>query len=52
LTCRNGVIYDGGWLNDKKHGLGTQNYGNGTIYTGYWFEDQRSGNGKETDRFG
>ena len=41
-----GAKYVGQWLNDKKHGLGTQYYETGgTYYEGEWMEGRRHGRG-------
>ncbi len=34
-------IYEGEFLNDKKHGRGTINYANGDVYQGEWKNGKR-----------
>jgi hypothetical protein len=41
----NGDIYEGEWLNDKKHGQGKMTYANGDIYYGDWKNDKKHGQG-------
>ena len=38
-------VYQGQFLNGKKHGIGRYFYKNGDIYEGYWEDDMRSGYG-------
>ena len=35
-TYRDGVEYDGSWVDDKKHGEGTYTYVGGRKYVGRW----------------
>jgi len=41
----NGDIYEGEWLNGKRHGYGKMLYSDGTVYIGYWQNDKRQGYG-------
>jgi len=43
----NKIKYEGDWVNDKKHGIGTQNLDSGT-YVGYFVNGFREGKGKYT----
>ena len=38
-------VYEGAFLDGKRHGLGTRRYGNGDVYTGGWKEGKKSGHG-------
>ena len=40
------IIYKGGFLNGKRHGLGKYTYTNGDIYNGSWKEGYRNGYGE------
>jgi hypothetical protein len=42
------TVYEGGWLNNKKHGYGNITYDNGNIYRGNFVEDLKSGEGVMT----
>jgi hypothetical protein len=44
-TYKNGDIYNGQTLNDKKHGQGIMNYKNGDIYDGNWNNNKRHDQG-------
>lgn len=46
LYYADGNIYDGEWLNDMRHGMGTLvNYKDGSRYEGQWERDKRHGAG-------
>ena len=45
VTYANGDIYDGQFLNDKRHGKGIYHYANGERYEGDYFEGMRQGQG-------
>ena len=38
-------VYEGEWLDEKKHGTGEYRYVDGTLYTGEWYRGQRQGFG-------
>lgn len=40
-----GDVYEGDWVNDKRHGHGTLSRGNGDVYEGSWFADAKQGEG-------
>ena len=42
----NGDIYEGDWVNDKRHGRGKMIYKTGDIYEGNWVNDKRHGKGE------
>tara|TARA_B100001093_G_scaffold370448_1_gene355423 strand:+ start:239 stop:1579 length:1341 start_codon:yes stop_codon:yes gene_type:complete len=48
ILKKNNGIYDGEFLNNKKHGKGKMIYENGEIYDGEWFGDIINGLGKMT----
>lgn len=37
--------YDGGWVNNVRHGWGTRQYPSGNLYEGMWFNNVRHGSG-------
>jgi hypothetical protein len=41
-------LYEGHYVNDKRHGKGKFTYGNGDIYEGDFANDKRHGKGKMT----
>ena len=41
MTYTNGVKYEGGWENDKKHGKGIRTYTNGTTRDEEWEKGDR-----------
>ena len=41
----NGGIYEGGWKDGMRHGVGVQNWQDGTSYDGEFEEDRREGKG-------
>jgi hypothetical protein len=43
-----GNIYEGEFLNNKKHGLGKQIFANGDVYEGHWENGLMEGKGKLT----
>lgn len=44
-NSHNTNIYDGEYLNDKKHGKGVFTWASGNIYKGDYIDDDRHGNG-------
>ena len=42
----NGDIYEGEWLEDKRHGKGMLRLANNNRYEGEWKLDKKNGNGK------
>ena len=44
--------YDGEYVNDLKHGIGTFTWSNGKSYTGEWFEGKQHGLGALTSGIG
>lgn len=45
ITYVNKDVYEGNFLNGKKHGQGTYHYKTGGKYKGEWIEDKKSGYG-------
>ena len=45
-THKSGSIYEGEWLEGKKHGNGTYFWKSGDKYIGKWVENKKSGPGK------
>lgn len=45
MTCVAGDVYEGWFLEDKRHGKGTMTYGNNNVYEGHWESDVRCGMG-------
>eukprot|EP00735_Rhodelphis_limneticus_P001251 TRINITY_DN11834_c0_g1::TRINITY_DN11834_c0_g1_i1::g.16518::m.16518 TRINITY_DN11834_c0_g1::TRINITY_DN11834_c0_g1_i1::g.16518 ORF type:complete len:324 (+),score=18.06,sp/Q5PPV3/MORN3_XENLA/38.01/6e-33,MORN/PF02493.15/0.00026,MORN/PF02493.15/3.7e-05,MORN/PF02493.15/4.1e-06,MORN/PF02493.15/0.00043,MORN/PF02493.15/6e-08,MORN/PF02493.15/0.0053,MORN/PF02493.15/29,NVEALA/PF14055.1/0.16 TRINITY_DN11834_c0_g1_i1:82-972(+) len=43
---RNGDVYSGEWLDDKRHGFGVLMCPNGDRYEGFWQNDKKEGEGK------
>lgn len=43
-----GDIYDGDWIDDKAHGMGTYSHSNGAFYNGEWEDDKQQGYGVES----
>ena len=41
----NNNIYEGDYINDKKHGLGVFTWASENIYKGDYKDDERNGNG-------
>ena len=41
-------MYEGGWLNNKKHGEGRKTWPNGDVYEGGWLNDKKHGEGRKT----
>jgi hypothetical protein len=39
----NGATYEGEWLNEKRHGQGTQTWADGAEYKGQWVNDKAQG---------
>jgi len=39
MFYKNGDIYEGQWLNDKRHGKGSFIFEDGTSYVGEWRDD-------------
>ena len=52
LTTPSVEVYDGGWVDGKKHGKGTLTFSNGKVYDGNWMKDKKHGKGKLTTRSG
>ena len=44
----NGDVYEGNWMEDKKHGQGKTIFSDGAVYDGEWAADRFHGNGKYT----
>ena len=40
-----GDKYDGSWVKNNKHGLGTMTYNGKGVYQGYWENNRRHGEG-------
>ncbi len=53
-TClNNGVyagIYEGRYMDDKRHGHGTYTYANGDVFVGEWTNDMKNGRGRTDDK--
>ncbi len=45
-TWKDGRTYDGDWLEDKAHGIGSFTFVNGDVYEGQFKEGKREGFGK------
>eukprot|EP00434_Breviolum_minutum_P022831 symbB.v1.2.020145.t1/scaffold1642.1/size107908/4 len=43
---RTGAVYTGEWLNNERHGFGTQVWKDGAKFTGYWAQNFAEGAGK------
>ena len=41
-----GIVYEGEWLGELKHGFGVQKWPDGATYEGQWAEGKASGEGK------
>jgi len=39
LSEDNGLIYEGGLLDNMRHGFGILNDGKGNVYSGSWYKD-------------
>lgn len=46
IIYKNGTVYQGSFLHNKRNGHGTFNYSNGDIFEGTWQEDKQNGPGK------
>ena len=46
MQFSNGAIYQGQWLQGKKHGQGVESYPDGSEYTGKFANNEREGFGK------
>lgn len=42
-TCNGATVYEGAWINDKKHGEGTQTQKGGVVVSGTWQNDKMNG---------
>ena len=40
-----GSVYEGEFVNDKRHGTGTYRYANGDVYKGEWKDGHQHGRG-------
>ena len=38
-------FYEGSWVDNRKHGLGTFQFPSGNVYQGTWFDNERHGQG-------
>ena len=45
MVYDNGRIYEGAWLNDRRHGTGFEKYSNGNTYEGFFERGKANGNG-------
>lgn len=45
VTLQGGAVYIGGWLNQTRHGKGTQEWPDGSRYVGEWRNDKANGFG-------
>ncbi len=45
LIHTDGDIYEGEWVNDKAHGIGTYIHKDGSNYEGQWYKDKQEGEG-------
>lgn len=52
LVCVDGNVYEGEWLDDKKHGQGREVYPNGARYVGTFLYSKRHGSGMTTNADG
>ena len=46
LIHGDGDRYEGEWLDDEAHGMGTYFHSDGSKYEGQWVEDKQEGEGK------
>jgi len=51
-TTASGVVYQGEWRGNKKHGQGTRTSADGSVYQGGWVQNARHGLGVMTDAQG
>jgi hypothetical protein len=51
-TTASGVVYQGEWRANKKHGQGTRTSADGSVYQGGWVQNARHGLGVMTDAHG
>ena len=49
MKFRTNRNYEGGWFNDRYHGLGTYTYPNLAKYRGYWKDGKQHGEGQVFD---
>jgi hypothetical protein len=52
MKYKNGEIYEGGFINGKKHGFGIYKWKDGSFYEGWYSEDRKEGHGKFTSSDG
>lgn len=45
MTYRNGDVYEGEWVSNRRNGNGTMRYASGERYQGQWKDDERHGTG-------
>jgi hypothetical protein len=41
IDAKNGTEYNGPWVNNQMHGLGTISSADGRVFQGEWFEGKR-----------
>jgi hypothetical protein len=45
VTLKSGAVYEGEWLNQKRHGFGVLKWPDGAVYSGYWKANKADGQG-------
>ena len=45
MVYQNGRVYEGEWVDDRRHGRGYERFSNGNIYQGYYIEGKAHGKG-------
>ena len=45
VTYQNGEVYEGQYVDERRHGVGEYHYLDGSIYEGEWFKNKRQGFG-------
>ncbi|GMH90999.1 hypothetical protein TrST_g6869 [Triparma strigata] len=48
VTYQNGEVYEGEYVDERRHGIGEYHYLDGSVYEGQWFKNRRQGFGVYT----
>ena len=46
MRYRNGEVYEGDFVEGKKHGYGVYRWGDGSVFEGWYIDDKKQGHGK------